>query len=135
GIDPILRGQIGTPAKQLRQDQIVVEALRDRLFQQVAKLGLDLPALNMQRGRDHGLPGYNAWRQFCGLSQPRNENDLAQVLQNSQLAKKFIRHYGTPRNIDLWIGGVAEPLIRNGRVGPLLACIFRKQFQNIRDGD
>ncbi|KAM3855004.1 myeloperoxidase-like [Vipera latastei] len=135
GIDPILRGLIGTPSKQLRQDQIVVEALRDRLFQQVAKLGLDLPALNMQRGRDHGLSGYNAWRQFCGLSQPRNENELAQVLQNRQLANKFIKHYGTPRNIDLWIGGVAEPLIRNGRVGRLLACIFRKQFQNLRDGD
>lgn len=59
GIDPILRGQIGTPSKQLRQDQIVVEGLRDRLFQQVTRLnlGLDLPALNMQRGRDHGLAG------------------------------------------------------------------------------
>ncbi|ETE71506.1 Peroxidase mlt-7, partial [Ophiophagus hannah] len=135
GIDPILRGLIGTPSKQPRQDQIVVEGLRDRLFQQVAKFGLDLPSFNMQRGRDHGLSGYNAWRQLCGLSQPRNENELAQVLQNPQLAKKFIQHYGTPRNIDLWIGGVAEPHIRNARVGPLFACIFRKQFQNLRDGD
>ncbi|XP_063154833.1 myeloperoxidase [Candoia aspera] len=135
GIDPILRGQIGTPAKQLRQDQLVVEALRDRLFQQVARIGLDLPALNMQRGREHGLPGYNAWRRFCGLSEPRNEAELAQVLQNRVLARKFTRLYGTPKNIDLWIGGVAEPLIRNGRVGPLMACILQKQFQNLRDGD
>ncbi|XP_026564437.1 myeloperoxidase [Pseudonaja textilis] len=135
GIDPILRGLIGTPAKQPRQDQMVVEGLRDRLFQQVAKFGLDLPSFNMQRGRDHGLSGYNAWRQLCGLSQPRNENELAQVLQNPQLAKKLIQHYGTPRNIDLWIGGVAEPLLRNARVGPLFACIFRKQFRNLRDGD
>ncbi|XP_025022931.1 myeloperoxidase isoform X2 [Python bivittatus] len=135
GIDPILRGLIGISAKRLRQDQIVVEALRDRLFQQVARIGLDLPALNMQRGRDHGLPGYNAWRQFCGLSQPRNEAQLAQVLQNPQLARKLIQHYGTPNNIDLWIGGVAEPFVRNGRVGPLLACIIGKQLQNVRDGD
>ncbi|XP_070591206.1 myeloperoxidase-like isoform X2 [Erythrolamprus reginae] len=136
GIDPVLRGQIGIPAKQQRQDQIVVEALRDRLFQQESTTsGLDLPALNMQRGRDHGLPGYNAWRQLCGLSQPQNETQLGQVLQNPQLARKLIQHYGTPKNIDLWIGGVAEPLIRNARVGPLLACIFRKQFQNLRDGD
>ncbi|XP_013922324.1 PREDICTED: myeloperoxidase [Thamnophis sirtalis] len=135
GIDPILRGQMGTPSKQLRQDQLVVEGLRDQLFQQVARFGLDLPALNMQRGRDHGLAAYNAWRQLCGLSQPRNEIELGRVLQNSQLAKKFIQVYKTPRNIDLWIGGVAEPFIRNARVGPLLACIFRKQFQNLRDGD
>ncbi|XP_070788071.1 myeloperoxidase-like, partial [Pituophis catenifer annectens] len=135
GIEPILRGQIGTPAKLLRQDQLVVEGLRDRLFQQPPGPGLDLPSLNMQRGRDHGLPGYNAWRQLCGLSQPLNETELAEVLQNPQVAKKFIQHYGTPKNIDLWVGGVSEPLLRNARVGPLLACIFRKQFQNLRDGD
>ncbi|XP_058020503.1 myeloperoxidase-like [Ahaetulla prasina] len=135
GIDPVLRGQIGTPAKLVRQDQLVVEGLRDRLFQEPSKPGLDLPSLNMQRGRDHGLPGYHAWRQLCGLSQPRNENELARVLQNPQVARKFIQHYGTPKNIDLWVGAVSEPLLRNSRVGPLLACIFRKQFQNLRDGD
>nr|XP_020659588.1 eosinophil peroxidase-like isoform X1 [Pogona vitticeps] len=135
GIDPILRGLMAKPAKLMRQDQLVVDAIRDRLFEQVSRIGLDLPSLNMQRGRDHGLPGYNAWRQFCGLSQPRNEAELANVLQNPGLAKKFIQLYRTPSNIDLWVGGVAEPPIRNGRVGPLLACIFRTQFQKLRDGD
>ncbi|XP_042298790.1 myeloperoxidase-like [Sceloporus undulatus] len=135
GIDPILRGLITKPAKLIRQDQMVVEAIRDKLFEQVMPIGLDLPALNMQRGRDHGLPGYNAWRRFCGLPQPRNEAELARVLRNRNLAKKFIQLYGTPNNIDLWVGGVAEPAVHNGRVGPLLACILRTQFQKLRDGD
>ncbi|XP_062815643.1 eosinophil peroxidase [Anolis carolinensis] len=135
GIDPILRGLLAKPAKLPRQDQMVVESLRDRLFEQVSRIGLDLPSLNMQRGREHGLPGYNAWRRFCGLSQPRNEAELGQVLRNPGLAKKFIQLYGTPNNIDLWVGGVAEPLVPNARVGPLFACILRTQFQKVRDGD
>ncbi|KAL7987076.1 hypothetical protein Chor_005995 [Crotalus horridus] len=82
GIDPILRGQIGTPAKQLRQDQIVVEALRDRLFKQVAKFGLDLPALNMQRGRDHGLAGNKSrvfWWENHGVFTAAQRQALAAV--------------------------------------------------------
>ncbi|XP_044143031.1 eosinophil peroxidase-like [Bufo gargarizans] len=135
GIDPLFRGLMANRAKLNRQNQILVDELREHLFELFKRIGLDLGALNMQRGRDHGLPGYNAWRRFCGLSQPRNVTELAQVLRNKQLAEKFISLYGTPQNIDIWVGAVAEPLLPNARVGELLACLIGNQFRRTRDGD
>ncbi|XP_077592785.1 eosinophil peroxidase [Stigmatopora nigra] len=135
GIDSLLRGLVGRPAKLNTQDHMLVDALRERLFQFVQHLALDLGSLNMQRGRDHGLPGYNAWRKFCNLSEPSNEAQLAQVLNNRDLARKLLQLYGTPANIDVWMGGVAEPFVRGGRVGPLFACLIATQFQKIRQGD
>ncbi|KFQ25159.1 Myeloperoxidase, partial [Merops nubicus] len=135
GIDPFLRSLMANQAKLMTQQQMVVDELRDRLFQQVERIGFDLAALNMQRCRDHGLPGYNSWRKFCGLSQPCGQKALAKVLRNDILAEKFIELYGTPKNIDIWMGALAEPFVRGGRVGPLMACIIGTQFRHIRDGD
>ncbi|XP_071989629.1 myeloperoxidase-like [Engystomops pustulosus] len=135
GIDPLLRGLMANRAKLNRQNQLVVDELRERLFKLFKRTGLDLPAINLQRGREHGIPGYNAWRRFCGLSAPRNLNELAAVLNNRELAQKFINLYGTPENIDIWVGGVAEPSVRNGRIGELLTCLIGNQFRRARDGD
>lgn len=135
GIDPLIRGLVGRPAKLNTQDHMMVDALRERLFEFVQHLALDLGSLNMIRGRDHGLPGYNAWRRFCGLSQPRNQAELAQVLNNTDLARRLLQLYRTPANIDVWMGGVAEPFVRGGRVGPLFACLIATQFQRVRQGD
>ncbi|KAG9336338.1 hypothetical protein JZ751_002685, partial [Albula glossodonta] len=135
GIDPVLRGLLFSPAKLQVPGQMMVEELTERLFQAQGGLPLDLGALNLQRGRDHGLPGYSAWRQLCNLSVPVSALDLARVLANSNLAQKLLALYGTPQNIDLWVGAISEPPLPGGRVGPLLACLMARQFSALRDGD
>ncbi|XP_062887811.1 eosinophil peroxidase-like [Mobula hypostoma] len=135
GADPIVRGLIGNPSKLQKQTMMMTDELREKLFEMVNHLGLDLGFLNMQRSRDHGIAGYNAWRKFCSLSQPKNKAELSDVLRNSELAEKFTELYGTPDNIDIWIGAISEPFVEGGRVGPLLACLLGQQFQKLRDGD
>nr|XP_023651854.1 eosinophil peroxidase-like [Paramormyrops kingsleyae] len=135
GIDPVLRGLIGHPAKLNVQDHMMHDELRERLFQFTEHVAQDLASLNMQRSRDHGLPGYNAWRRFCKLSVPRTEEQLAAVLKNKTMAQNLLKLYGTADNIDVWLGGVAEPFVPGGRVGPLFACLITRQFSQIRKGD
>ena len=49
-------------------DKCVDDGVRNKLFLDNEYKKFDLAALNIQRGRDHGIPSYNAWRKFCGLN-------------------------------------------------------------------
>uniref|UniRef100_G3UBF9 Lactoperoxidase n=1 Tax=Loxodonta africana TaxID=9785 RepID=G3UBF9_LOXAF len=136
GIDPLVRGMLARKSKLMHQNKMMTGELRNKLFQPPHNIyGHDLAAINIQRSRDHGLPGYNSWRGFCGLSQPKTMEELNTVLENEMLAKKLLDLYGTPDNIDVWMGAIAEPMVEGGRVGSLLACLMGKQFQKVRDGD
>ncbi|XP_048413029.2 eosinophil peroxidase-like isoform X3 [Stegostoma tigrinum] len=135
GIDPIIRGLFGYPAKLQSQSSMMPDELREKLIVPSQHIALDLSAINIQRSRDHGLQGYNAWRRFCELSEPQNIVDLSLVLNNMELATNLLKLYGSPDNIDVWVGGISEPFMEGGRVGPLFACLIGQQFKNLRDGD
>ena len=87
---------------------------------------MDLASLNIQRGRDHGLPFYTEWRKFCGLDQEMIQNwqDLSGVISSASIIRKLRRLYGHPGNIDLWVGGLLEQPLNGARVGPTVQCLL-----------
>ena len=135
GIDPLLRGLFASPAKKNQPDQVMNEALTERLFGAVHAVALDLSALNIQRGRDHGLPSYTHWRRFCGLRNISDWNTAEEVLQSRTVIRELRRLYGHPDNIDVWVGGLLEPPLPNARVGETVQCLLLDQFRRSRQGD
>ncbi|RUS88352.1 hypothetical protein EGW08_003864, partial [Elysia chlorotica] len=67
--ETIMEGMQSAGSQQ-KFDRHVVDAVTDHLFESTKgpKGALDLIALNIQRGRDHGIPPYYAWRKYYGLS-------------------------------------------------------------------
>uniref|UniRef100_A0A4W6FDT2 Thyroid peroxidase n=1 Tax=Lates calcarifer TaxID=8187 RepID=A0A4W6FDT2_LATCA len=135
GIEPILRSIIGTPALAVSANMLMEEELTERLVVPKILQHLDLASLNLQRGRDHALPGYNDWREFCGLKRIKTLDDLKEVVGDYKVAEKILKMYGHLDNIDVWLGGLVENLFPGARTGPLFACLIGKQMKVLRDGD
>lgn len=135
GIDPLLRGLFGMAAKKRMPEEVMNKELTEKLFSLANAVGQDLASLNIQRGRDHGLPFYNHYRQICGLSKVTSFDDLATEMPQRSVRDKLQALYGHPDNIDLFVGGMAEKPVDGGKVGPTFLCIIVDQFKRSRDGD
>lgn len=96
----------------------------------------DLAALNIQRGRDHGLPGYTAYRRFCQLPEIKDFEDLHVAITNQTTRNALRELYGHVDNIDLWVGGILEDNVASdSKLGPLFMCIIVEQMKLLRKAD
>ncbi len=130
GIDSILKYDASTLAQEI--DLEVVDSVRNFLFGPPGAGGLDLAALNIQRGRDHGLADYNATRQAYGLDAIES---FDQLTSDVELQEKLESLYGGVDNIDLWVGMMAEDHLPGASVGELTSTVITDQFERLRDGD
>uniref|UniRef100_A0A8C3UKJ3 Ig-like domain-containing protein n=1 Tax=Catharus ustulatus TaxID=91951 RepID=A0A8C3UKJ3_CATUS len=135
GIDPLLRGLFGVPGKMRVPSELLNMELTEKLFSMAHSVSLDLAAINIQRGRDHGIPPYNDFRVFCNLSSAQEFEDLRNEIKNLEIREKLRSLYGTTKNIDLFPALMVEDLVPGTRVGPTLMCLLTTQFRRLRDGD
>ena len=134
GHSPFILGLLGNRSETINRG--MAEGLTKHLFQQPGSAhGFDLAALNIQRGRDHGLPGYGAWRRECGLHEATFFEDTEFEIKSAKARNILDELYRSVENSDLWVAGLAEDHVPGAMVGPTFHCILKRQFSRLRDGD
>lgn len=128
GADGLLRHLSGDLANLL--DAHLVDGLRNFLVDPPA--GIDLAAINIQRGHDLGLGTLNQTREALGLA-PYTSFD--QLSSDPETAAAFEKAYGSIDAVDLWAGGLAEDHAEGAIIGPTFGKIIGDQFTALRDGD
>ncbi|XP_067002115.2 uncharacterized protein [Anabrus simplex] len=138
-LDGTLKGLMNTDI--LKVDPHVSSELSQHLFESSPRMGikatpcgLDLVSLNIQRGRDHGLPSYPNWREHCGLSRPTSFADLTGIMDDDSIAR-ISTIYKSVEDIDMYTGMLSEIPLEGGIIGPTVTCVLADQFVRLKKGD
>ena len=152
-VEKTTRGQIVEPAQAW--DPAFNRVIKDELMDE----HLDLVSLNIQRGRDHGITGYNSYREACGI-QTGGQYDRVDTFEQltsggflgssdvEKLRRLYehcthctvhctltVHRYEHVDDIDLFVAGVMEAPHEDALVGPVFKCIIGDQFIRLKEGD
>ncbi|KAI9554243.1 hypothetical protein GHT06_019515 [Daphnia sinensis] len=92
-LDKYLIGLATQPTQKV--DLSFTKELTEHLFEETGMgFGLDLVALNIQRGRDFGLGSYNDYRELCGIGRVTIYDDLADLIDPVVCNPCFQKNFG-----------------------------------------
>jgi len=132
-LDNFIRGMASQPTQDM--DSSFSRQLTQHLFQGNDTAGMDLVALNLQRGRDHGLAPYVKWRKLCGLPALNSWKEVAMNANFPHLVPRLQQLYGRVDKLDLYIGGLIEKKESGSMLGATFQCIISDQFKRLKIGD
>ena len=119
GVDDIMYGLTQQPAEKM--DAHVTEDVTNFLFKATgASHGQDLVARNIQRGRDHSLASYLAYRaKFAGK---KDDSEIHCHKPPKEIKpedwQSVMSIYNDPQDIDLFTGGLLEDPTEGSILGP-----------------
>ncbi|XP_046639032.1 peroxidase-like [Daphnia pulicaria] len=133
-IDSAIRGL--TKQMPLAVNAEYTSQLTNYLFKGSNPYGMDLVALNVQRGREHGIPDYNTVRAFCGLPKASTFDDLINEIDQPTI-NSLMNAYNSVDDIDLYIGCLAESArpVNGSLLGPTGLCVVARQFAVTKNND
>lgn len=132
-VDNILRGMCTQPMQAT--DRHVSPDIHNYLFNYpYDQPSMDLIALDIQRGRDHGLPSYNSCREWAGMKRASCWEDFLDTInpQAVDLLQKMYEHWD---DCDLMVAGSMERHVVGTQAGPVFLDIMLEQFRRFRQGD
>ncbi|XP_074601170.1 peroxidase-like [Brevipalpus obovatus] len=131
--DGILRGMATEPAFEV--DPFFVIDVKNFLYQLPNRTtGLDLVSINVLRGRDHGIPSYINYLDYCFGYKVDKWEDLYEYIPKKQV-DNMQTIYTDVRDVDLFVGGVSERRLPGNAMGPTFSCINGVQWYHIKFGD
>ena len=139
------RGQLAQSSQEI--DGRIVPSLRNALFGVPANqdgndgsesefLQLNLPLLDIHRGRDHGVSDYNQLRAGLGLSTYDSLDEFAWTngLEEERLSQlKSV--YSDISELDSIVGGLLEAKVPGSQLGETFTLLNVMQWEATRDGD
>ncbi len=131
-LDAVIRGFVRQRHEKV--DCIVADGVRNTLI--VDEPGtpgtlFDLPAINIARGRELGLPSYNDTREGFGLPRVMSWNQAFDTEATARLSSI----YTDPDQVDLFAGGICEKPVEHGHTGPLIGAVIIQQLKDLRAAD
>src|SRR4029077_872104 len=111
-------------------DGRIVEGLRNFLFD--PPVGMDLAAINIQRGHDLGLGTMNETRSALGLTP---YTTFEQLTTDPDTLAALKATFTSVDQVDLWTGGLSEHHMPGAMIGETFGTIIANQFEALRDGD
>ena len=129
GVDNIIYGLTQQPAEKM--DAHVTQELTNFLFKEPNdNHGQDLVARNIQRGRDHTLGSYLAYRaKFSAKKENIRCFDQVPEGFNEDVWHTLSDLYRDPQDIDLFTGGLLEKPVEGSILGPTFHGMIGKYLQ------
>jgi len=87
--------------------------------------------VNIQRGRDHGLPGFNDLRRYYGLDPYTN---FSQIHPDSAVYNLLAQAYASIEDCDIYVCALAE-FHDYANIGETFGAVIADQYARLRDGD
>ncbi|XP_026813543.1 peroxidase-like [Rhopalosiphum maidis] len=131
--DHLSRGLLTQNAQD--QDQFFTEEVSEFAFRTPnEKNRLDLVSVDMERGRDYGVPPYNKFRKLCGLSEAKTFEDLTDQISKKKV-NTLIELYEDVDDVDYYVAGLLENRKPGSVLGHTFQCIVGEMFYRWKFGD